>query len=85
MTVTKRRTTRVVRIGRVRIGGNHPIAIQSMTSVKTARVAGTVRQIKRLEAAGCELVRVAVKDGADADAILPIRKRTSLYRKAPEA
>ncbi|MDD5439460.1 MAG: flavodoxin-dependent (E)-4-hydroxy-3-methylbut-2-enyl-diphosphate synthase [Candidatus Omnitrophica bacterium] len=71
----KRRLTRVVRVGNVPIGGNNPVAIQSMTKVKTADVKKTVAQIRGLESVGCEIIRVAVKDGADAAAIRDIRKK----------
>lgn len=70
-----RRRTRVVRVGTVPIGGTHPVAIQSMTKSRTGDVAATVRQIGRLAALGCEIVRVAVKDDADARAIAQIKKR----------
>jgi len=73
-----RRKSRVVHIGKVAIGGNNPIAIQSMTKVKTADVKRTVGQIKYLESAGCEIIRVAVKDASDAAAIKEIRKRIKI-------
>ena len=55
-----RRDTLPVRIGRVTIGGTHPIAVQSMTTTLTEDVPGTMAQIRRLVDAGCEIVRVAV-------------------------
>jgi len=78
MSVLLRRKSRVVRIGAVRIGGNFPVAIQSMAKTKTADIAATVRQIGRLQQAGCEIVRVAIKDRADAQALRTIRKNISL-------
>lgn len=69
-----RSRTRPVRIGTVTIGGGHPVAIQSMTKVRTAHVRRVVSQVKSLEAAGCEIIRVAVKDRDDASAIRQIRK-----------
>ena len=51
-----RHKTREVRIGNVVIGGEHPIAVQSMTNTRTEDVEATVAQILRLEAAGCEIV-----------------------------
>lgn len=71
----ERRRTRQVRAGNVRIGGAAPVSIQSMAKVKTAAVPQVVAQIRRLERCGCEIVRVAVKDAADAAAIRPIRSR----------
>ncbi len=56
----KRRKTRVVRIGKLSIGGDNPIAVQSMTTTKTEDVDATVQQIFKLKDAGCEIVRVAV-------------------------
>ncbi|MCK9594497.1 MAG: flavodoxin-dependent (E)-4-hydroxy-3-methylbut-2-enyl-diphosphate synthase [Candidatus Omnitrophica bacterium] len=69
-----RRKTREIKIGNVRIGGNNPVAIQSMAKTRTADVPATVRQILRLEKAGCEIIRVAVKDRYDALAISRIKK-----------
>ncbi|MGB9681822.1 MAG: flavodoxin-dependent (E)-4-hydroxy-3-methylbut-2-enyl-diphosphate synthase [bacterium] len=56
----KRNDTSVVRIGNVKIGGGNPIAVQSMTNTPTEDVKATVNQIRRLEEAGCEIVRLAV-------------------------
>lgn len=55
-----RMKTKEVRIGNVVIGGNNPIAIQSMTNTKTEDTEGTIAQILRLEAAGCEIIRCTV-------------------------
>jgi len=68
-----RRKTRQVKIGSVTIGGGAPISIQSMTKTRTADVKATVAQIKRLERCGCEIIRVAVKDPEDAQAIRRIK------------
>ena len=65
---------RVVNIGKVKIGGDNPIAIQSMTNTKTDDVAGTVEQILRLEEAGCDIIRVAVPDTRAAEAVGKIRE-----------
>lgn len=73
-----REKTRVVRIGDVAIGGGHPIAIQSMCNTKTTDVEGTVEQIRRLEAAGCDIIRLAVPDRAAAAAFSEIRQQVSL-------
>ena len=53
-----RENTKVISIGGCQIGGNHPIAIQSMCNTKTEDVKGTVAQILKLEEAGCDIVRV---------------------------
>lgn len=73
-----RRKTRIIRIGNVRIGGNNPVAIQSMTKIKTSDSERTIRQIKKLEKAGCEIVRLAIKDNDDARAIRAIKKNTNI-------
>ncbi|MBU1888425.1 MAG: flavodoxin-dependent (E)-4-hydroxy-3-methylbut-2-enyl-diphosphate synthase [Candidatus Omnitrophica bacterium] len=70
--------TRQIRIGNLKIGGNAPIVIQSMTKTDTRDVTATVRQIKELELAGCELIRVAVKDFQAASAIKKIKKKIKI-------
>jgi (E)-4-hydroxy-3-methylbut-2-enyl-diphosphate synthase len=70
----KRRKTRQITVGRVKIGGNAPVSIQSMTNTETSDVRATVAQIKRLEHAGCEIIRVAVKDLGDAAAVRAIKR-----------
>ena len=63
-----------IKVGAVPVGGGAPIAIQSMCNTKTADAAATVAQIHALEAAGCEIVRVAVPDMAPADTVGAIRR-----------
>ena len=60
------------------VGGTAPITVQSMTNTQTQDVAATVDQIKRLETAGCEIVRVAVPDKDAADAIQPIKQQVAI-------
>lgn len=72
------RNTRKVRIGDRYIGGGEPILIQSMTNTKTHDVAGTVGQIKRLEEAGCDIIRVAVPDMEAAEAVKRIKQEISI-------
>ncbi|MGB6972290.1 MAG: flavodoxin-dependent (E)-4-hydroxy-3-methylbut-2-enyl-diphosphate synthase, partial [Desulfobulbales bacterium] len=69
----KRRKTRAIKIGTVPVGGNAPITVQSMTNTDTRKVEETVAQIRRLEGAGCEIIRVAVVDMEAATAIRSIR------------
>ena len=76
--VKERRKTRQIRIGDVAVGGDAPISVQSMTNTYTHDVAATVSQIKRLEEAGCEIVRVAVPDQRAADAIPSIKREISI-------
>src|SRR2546430_8856353 len=70
-----RRKSRQIRVGNVAIGGDAPIAVQSMTTTYTRDVESTVAQIHRLEDVGCEIVRVAVPEKEDALAIGEIKKR----------
>lgn len=67
--------TKKIRIGDVMIGGGNPIAIQSMTNTKTEDVKATVKQIHRLEAVGCEIIRCAVPTMEAAKALSEIKKR----------
>ncbi len=73
-----RRVSKEVRIGNVTIGGNNPIAIQSMCNTKTENVAATINQIKALTAAGCEIIRVAVPTVEAANAISLIKKEIEI-------
>lgn len=70
-----RNQTKEVRIGDVVIGGDHPIAIQSMTNTRTEDVEATVEQILRLEKAGCEIIRCTVPTMEAAKAIKEIKKQ----------
>lgn len=70
-----RRKTRQIQVGKVLIGGEAPIAVQSMTTMYTRDVEATVAQIYRLEEVGCELVRVAVPEKIDAQALGAIKQR----------
>ncbi|MDP2971251.1 MAG: flavodoxin-dependent (E)-4-hydroxy-3-methylbut-2-enyl-diphosphate synthase, partial [Deltaproteobacteria bacterium] len=74
----QRRKTRQISIGPVKIGGDAPISIQSMTKTDTRDIRRTVDQIRRLERAGCEIVRVAVVDEEAAQAIAGIKKKVSI-------
>ncbi len=68
----KRKTTRTVKAGLVKIGSSSPIVIQSMTKVQTTSVAKCVKQVNQLVEAGCELVRIAVPTKADTKAFARI-------------
>ena len=70
--------TRQINVGGVPIGGNAPIPIQSMCNTPTDDVAATVAQIKRLEEAGCDIIRVAVPDMAAARAVGAIKEQISI-------
>lgn len=70
-----RRKAKEIQIGNVWIGGSHPIAIQSMTNTKTEDVEATVKQILKLEAAGCEIIRCAAPTMEAAKALAEIKKQ----------
>ncbi|WP_124727760.1 flavodoxin-dependent (E)-4-hydroxy-3-methylbut-2-enyl-diphosphate synthase [Staphylospora marina] len=73
-----RTETRPVKVGNIQIGGNDQVVIQSMTTTKTHDVKATVEQIRRLEEAGCQIVRVACPDMRAAEAIKEIKKEISV-------
>jgi (E)-4-hydroxy-3-methylbut-2-enyl-diphosphate synthase len=89
-----RRQSKAVQVGKLIIGGNAPISVQSMTKTDTKDVKATVNQIKQLEDAGCEIIRVAVPDMDAAKALGAIKKQIGIpliadihfdYRLALEA
>lgn len=73
-----RRKTREINVGGVKIGGNNPVRVQSMTTPKTDDVVEVVKQIHALEAAGCELVRVTVNNQESADALPDILRQVHI-------
>jgi (E)-4-hydroxy-3-methylbut-2-enyl-diphosphate synthase len=74
----KRRASRQITLGGISIGGEAPVVVQSMTNTPTQDVLATVRQIKRLTYAGCEIVRIAVPDIQSARALKEIKAKVSL-------
>lgn len=74
----KRANTREIRVGKVAIGGNAPIAVQSMTNTDTKNTKATIEQIHKLEKAGCDIVRCAVPDMEACDALKTILKEVSI-------
>lgn len=76
--IIKRRKVKEIKIGKVKIGGNNPIAIQSMTKVPTKDYRRVIVQIKALQAAGCDIVRLAVRDEEDARAISRIKSAITI-------
>ncbi len=71
----KRRKSKEIKIGNVKIGGSNPVAVQSMTKTFTSDLAATVKEISQLQTAGCQIVRVAVKDDDDAINLKKIKQR----------
>ncbi len=75
MAISKRRVTRPVFVGGVKVGGGGAITVQSMTKTDTRDVRATVRQIHELEEAGCEIIRAAVPDMEAAQAMAEIKRQ----------
>jgi (E)-4-hydroxy-3-methylbut-2-enyl-diphosphate synthase len=73
-----KRKTKIIKIGKVKIGGGSPIAVQSMTKTFTRNAAATIKQIHALEKAGCQIIRCAVPTKEDALALASIKKRISI-------
>ena len=73
-----RQLKREVKIGNVTIGGNNPIAVQTMLNVPVEDIAGNVAQAKRCEAAGCQILRVTCPSAADAKCIEAVKNAVSI-------
>jgi (E)-4-hydroxy-3-methylbut-2-enyl-diphosphate synthase len=74
----RRRKTRQILVGNVKIGGDAPVVVQSMTTTNTQDIDATVAQINRLEEAGCEVVRIAVPEAQSAEAVTEIKRQTKV-------
>ena len=74
----ERRLTRQMEVGKVKVGGGAPIAVQSMTNTKTSDPVATLEQINRLAEAGCDIVRCAVPDMAAAEGLKTIVKESPI-------
>ena len=90
----KRRKTREVKIGNLIVGGEHSVTVQSMTTTKTDDITGTLKEVERLEEAGCHIIRITVPNKPAAKALYEIKKRMNVplvadihfdYRMALEA
>ncbi|MCD6440185.1 MAG: flavodoxin-dependent (E)-4-hydroxy-3-methylbut-2-enyl-diphosphate synthase [Candidatus Marinimicrobia bacterium] len=73
-----RKMTRIVNVGNIPIGGGFPVSVQSMTTVKTDDVPAVIREIEKLAAADCQIVRVTVPDEKAAKAFADIKKSVSI-------
>ena len=71
-----KRQTREIRIGSIRIGGDNPIAVQSMTATRTQDIPATIRQVELLEEAGADVIRIAIDNPKDVEALVEIRAHT---------
>ncbi len=77
-TLHPRRVSRQIKVGKIMVGGNAPVSVQSMTTTQTTDVNKTLQQIAELTATGCDIVRVAVPTQDDADALAVIAKKSQL-------
>ncbi len=73
----RRNPTRAVQVGAIQIGGGAPIAVQSMAATRTQDIEATVRQVELIQAAGADLVRIAVDSSKDVEALAEVRARTN--------
>jgi len=76
--LTPRRKTRQIMVGKVAVGGDAPISVQSMTTTPTTDINGTLQQIAELTATGCDIVRVACPSQDDADVLHIIAKKSQI-------
>src|SRR5687767_11309950 len=77
-TLAPRRKSRQIKVGKVLVGGNAPVSVQSMTTTPTTNINATLQQIAELTASGCEIVRVAVPSQDDADVLHIIAKKSQI-------
>ncbi len=77
-TLAPRRETRQIKVGKVLVGGDAPVSVQSMTTTQTTDINGTLQQIAELTATGCDIVRVAVPTQDDANALPIIAKKSQI-------
>ena len=74
----KRKKTKEVKVGNLIVGGDHAITVQSMTTTKTHDVKATLKEVERLEEAGCQIIRITVPDQPAADALYEIKKEMNV-------
>jgi len=77
-TLSKRRVSRQIKVGKVLVGGGAQVSVQSMTTTQTTDINGTLQQIAELTATGCDIVRVAVPTQDDADVLSIIAKKSQI-------
>ena len=70
--------SKAVKVGNIFIGGNNGVTVQSMANIKTSKCEEVISQIKNLQDLGCDIIRVAVKDDDDINAIKVIKKNISI-------
>ena len=80
----KRRKTKTINLGNVKVGGDNPISVQSMTNTLTTDVKSTIKQINEIQNEGADLVRVSCPDEASSKALKEIVRESSA-RRCPRA
>ncbi|WP_405217220.1 flavodoxin-dependent (E)-4-hydroxy-3-methylbut-2-enyl-diphosphate synthase [Agrococcus sp. Ld7] len=78
LTLAPRRKSRQIKVGKVLVGGDAPVSVQSMTTTKTTDINATLQQIAELTATGCDIVRVAVPTQDDADVLHIIAQKSQI-------
>ena len=73
-----RKKTKEVKVGDIIVGGEHAITVQSMTTTKTHDVKATLKEVERLEEAGCQIIRITVPDQSAANALYEIKKEMNV-------
>ena len=90
----KRRKTKVINVGKVKVGGDNPISVQSMTNTLTTDVKATIKQINEIQREGADLVRVSCPDQSSSKSLKEISKHVDIpiiadihfhYKRAIEA
>jgi len=76
--ISERKKTKAISVRGIKIGGNAPVVIQSMTNTPSGDIDGTLKQIEKLTAAGCQIVRIAVPDENSVNSFKQIRKQTDV-------
>ena len=92
--IINRRKTKVINVGNVKVGGDNPISVQSMTNTLTTDIKGTIKQINEIQSHGAELVRVSCPDEDSTKSLKEIIRHVSIpviadihfhYKRAVEA
>ncbi|MGH8823089.1 MAG: flavodoxin-dependent (E)-4-hydroxy-3-methylbut-2-enyl-diphosphate synthase, partial [Jiangellaceae bacterium] len=76
--LARRRVSRKIRVGKVEVGGDAPVSVQSMTTTPTTDIDATLQQIAELTATGCDIVRVACPSQDDAEALPAIAAKSQI-------
>lgn len=78
MLSVKRKKTKEIKLGHIKLGGSNSIRVQSMCNTKTKDISATVKQVRQLEEVGCEIVRIAIPDIESAKSVKKIKKKINI-------